>query len=121
MTDSYNINTDVRFGPLEKIDVRGIADACKEPWWNQTLCKINESVIRLGVIQGEFHWHHHDEEDEFFYVLEGELLIDLKNETVRLGPGDGFSVPKKVEHRTRAPQRTVILMVEPATVVPTGD
>ncbi len=80
-------------------------------------------MVRLGVMQGEFHWHHHDEEDEFFYVVEGRFLIDLQEEgrTVELTPRQGFSVPRGVVHRTRAPERTVILMFESAGVVPTGD
>ena len=117
----YSISTDVKFDPLELIDVRKLHEEVKEEWINQTLCRVNESVIRLGVIKGDFHWHKHDEEDEFFYVVEGKLLIDLEGRTVELTPRQGFTVPKEVPHRTRAPERTVILMVEKDTVVPTGD
>jgi mannose-6-phosphate isomerase-like protein (cupin superfamily) len=117
----YSIHTDVKFGPLELIDVGRLADDCREPWWNQTLCRVNESVVRLGVFQGEFHWHHHDREDEFFYVIEGRLLIDLEGRTVELAPRQGLMVPRGVVHRTRALERTVALMVEPSTVVATGD
>ena len=92
-----------------------------DAWYNQTLCQVNGSVVRLGVIQGEYHWHQHDADDEFFYVIEGTLLIDLEGHTVELGTRQGFVVPKGVLHRTRAPQRTVILMVENAGIVPTGD
>jgi mannose-6-phosphate isomerase-like protein (cupin superfamily) len=111
----------VQFGSQELIDVRALVDACTDQWYNQTLCQVNEAIVRLGVIQGEYHWHKHDEEDEFFYVVEGRLLIDLEGRTVTLEPQQGFVVPKGVVHRTRAPQRTVILMVERAGVVPTGD
>ncbi|MDX1430561.1 MAG: cupin domain-containing protein [Rhodothermales bacterium] len=117
----YAINTDVRFPPLTLIDVKGLADACKEQWFNQTLCQVNDCVVRLGVLHGEFHWHKHDREDEFFYVIEGRLLIDLEERSVELGPGQGFVVPRGVLHCTRAPERSVILMVEAATVQPTGD
>jgi mannose-6-phosphate isomerase-like protein (cupin superfamily) len=103
------------------MDVQAVADACTDHWYNQTLCRVNDSVVRLGVIQGEYHWHKHDREDEFFFVVEGLLLIDLEGRTVELAPRQGFVVPKGVLHRTRAPVRTVILMVEPAGVVPTGD
>jgi dTDP-4-dehydrorhamnose 3,5-epimerase-like enzyme len=120
METSYTIQLDTRFGPLELIDVQQLADA-QAPWFNQTLCKVNDSVIRLGVIEGEFHWHKHTAEDEFFLCLEGRLLIDLEGRTVELAPHQGFTIPKGVMHRTRAPQRTVILMVEGAGVVPTGD
>ncbi len=117
----YKIHTDVRFGPLELIDVGQLQKACPEEWFNQTLCRVNDCVVRLGIIEGEFHWHKHDLEDEFFYVVEGKLLIDLEGRTVELVPQQGFLVPRGVLHRTRAPERTVILMTEAATVTPTGD
>jgi mannose-6-phosphate isomerase-like protein (cupin superfamily) len=118
---TYSINTDIKFGPLELIDVRQLAHDCTEQWFNQTLCKVNDSVVRIGVLHGEFHWHKHDTEDEFFLVVEGRFLIDLEGRTVELLPGQGFLVPHGVLHCTRAPERTVVLMIEPATVKPTGD
>ncbi len=117
----YVTHLNVKFEPLELIDVQAMADACTDRWYNQTLCRVNDAVVRLGVVQGEYHWHKHDREDEFFYVVEGRLLIDLEGRTVELAPRQGFVVPKGVVHRTRAGERTVILMVEPAGVVPTGD
>jgi dTDP-4-dehydrorhamnose 3,5-epimerase-like enzyme len=117
----YATHLNVLKGPLERIDVQALIDACSDAWYNQTLCQVNGSVVRLGVIQGEYHWHQHDADDEFFYVIEGTLLIDLEGHTVELGTRQGFVVPKGVLHRTRAPQRTVILMVENAGIVPTGD
>jgi mannose-6-phosphate isomerase-like protein (cupin superfamily) len=117
----YSINPDVRYAPLELIDTQALADACKKRWHNQTLCRVNDSVVRLGVIQGEFHWHKHDKEDEFFYVIERRLVVDLEGRTVELKPRQGFTVPKGVMHRTRTPERTVILMIEGPGVVPTGD
>jgi cupin superfamily acireductone dioxygenase involved in methionine salvage len=117
---SYNTRLNVLHEPLEVIDVPALVEACKDQWYNQTLCKVDEAVVRLGVVQGEYHWHHHDNEDEFFYVVSGRFLIDLENRTVDLTPGKGFVVPKGVKHRPRAPERTVILMVERAGIVPTG-
>lgn len=116
----YDTRLAIRFGPLEHIDVQAMVDAVTHPWYNETLCRVNDSVIRLGVVQGEYHWHQHEVEDEFFYVVEGRLLVDLEGRTVELGPREGFVVPKGVRHRTRAPERTIMLMVEPATIVPTG-
>ena len=118
---TYSINTDVRFAPLELIDVKALAGACQQQWFNQTLCRVNDSVVRIGVLHGEFHWHKHDQEDEFFYVVDGRFLIDLSDRTVELLPGQGFLVPRGVMHCTRAPERTVVLMIEAATVTPTGD
>src|SRR5579872_412542 len=110
-----------QYKPLEVIEERELSDACRHRWYNQTLCQVNESVVRLGVVEGEYHWHKHDADDEFFYVVEGQLLIDLEDHTIRLSPRQGFVVPKGVVHRTRAPERTVILMVENAGIIPTGD
>ena len=98
-----------------------LVDACTDKWYNQTLCRVNDSVVRLGIVQGEYHWHSHQDLDEFFYVVNGRFLIDLENGTVDLGPEQGFVVPKGVRHRTRALERTVILMVEGEEIVPTGD
>ena len=98
-----------------------LADACTDKWYNQTLCKVNDSVIRMAVVQGEYHWHEHNDIDEFFFVLDGRFLIDLEDRVIDLAPRRGFVVPKGVRHRTRAPERTVILMVERADIVPTGD
>jgi mannose-6-phosphate isomerase-like protein (cupin superfamily) len=117
----YLTRLDILHGPLEVVDVQRLIDACTHPWFNQTLCKVNESVVRVGIVQGEYHWHQHDDEDEFFYVVEGRFLIDLEDRMVDLGPRQGFVVPKGVRHRPRAPERTVILMVEGAGIVPTGD
>jgi mannose-6-phosphate isomerase-like protein (cupin superfamily) len=117
----YVTNLDVQFPALELIDEKALADACPHQWYNQTLCNVNDSAIRLGVVRGEYHWHKHDNDDEFFYVVEGQLLIDLEDRTLALNPRQGVVVPKGVTHRTRAPERTVILMVETNTIVPTGD
>jgi mannose-6-phosphate isomerase-like protein (cupin superfamily) len=116
----YDTRLNVLHGSLEVIDEKALSDA-NAPWFNQTLCQVNGSVVRMGVIQGEYHWHKHDNDDEFFYVVEGQLVIDLEGRTVELSPRQGFVVPKGVLHRTRAPQRTVILMVENAGIIPTGD
>ena len=116
----YETRLNVAFGPLEVIDEKALADECRFQWYNQTLCQVNGSVVRLGVVQGEYHWHKHDDDDEFFYVIEGKLLIDLESRTVELAPRQGFVVPKGVLHRTRAPERTVMLMVESAGIIPTG-
>ena len=124
MTESANYPyatcLDIKFGPLSVVDVPALIASCKDRWYNQTLCQVNGSVVRLGVMQGEYHWHKHDNDDEFFYVVEGQLLIDLEDKTVALNPRQGFVVPKGVTHRTRARERTVILMVENAGIIPTG-
>lgn len=117
----YATRMDIRYPALEVVDVPEIVAACTDRWFNQTLCQVNDSVVRLGVIEGEYHWHKHDDLDEFFLVLEGNLLIDLEGRVVELAPQQGFVVPKGTVHRTRAPLRTVIIMVEGAAIIPTGD
>jgi len=125
MSDSsaypYATYLDIKFPPLERIDVPSLVRACTDQWYNQTLCRVNDSVVRLGVMQGEYHWHKHDRDDEFFFVLEGHFVIDLEDRSIDLRPQQGFVVPRGVVHRTRAPERSVILMVETAAIVPTGD
>jgi mannose-6-phosphate isomerase-like protein (cupin superfamily) len=117
----YATHLNIHYGPQEVVDVPALVAACTDRWYNQTLCRVNDSVVRLAVVQGEYHWHKHDDEDEFFFVVDGHFLIDLEGRTVDLGPRQGFVVPKGVVHRTRAPERAVVLMVEGAGIVPTGD
>lgn len=124
----YATHLNILFPPLEKIALDPLIAAVQDQWYNQTLVRVNESVIRLGVMEGEYHWHKHDDDDEFFYVVDGRFLIDLEpgadgvtpGRVVELGPREGFVVPKGIVHRTRAPERSVILMVETAAIVPTG-
>jgi mannose-6-phosphate isomerase-like protein (cupin superfamily) len=121
MSAEYDIHLEDKYGQLAVIDIAAEA-AEHEPWFNQTLTSVDGAVVRLGVIEGDFHWHKHDEEDEFFLVLEGELVIEVEGaDTVQLRPHQGYTVPKGVLHKTSAPARTVIVMVESAAVVPTGD
>ena len=117
----YATHLNAYYKPLQLIDIPALVAACKDRWYNQTLCQVNQSVVRLGVVQGEYHWHKHDKEDEFFFVVEGRFIIDLEDRSIELAPKQGFVVPKGVVHRTRAPEKAVILMVENAGIVPTGD
>jgi mannose-6-phosphate isomerase-like protein (cupin superfamily) len=117
----YTTNLNILFKPLELVDLNPLIAECKDQWFNQTLCKVNDSVVRLGIVQGEYHWHKHDQDDEFFYVVDGRLFIDLEDRTVELLPRQGFAVPKGITHRTRARERTVILMVEKVGIIPTGN
>ncbi len=117
----YSTYLNVLYRQLELVDAQALISACTERWYNQTLCRVNDSVVRLGVMQGEYHWHKHDKDDEFFFVLEGRFLIDLEGRTIELLPRQGFVVPRGVIHRTRAPEKTVILMVETSGIIPTGD
>ena len=118
----YVNHMNILYGPLELIDIQSLVDQCTDEWYNQTLCQVNESVVRLGILHGEYHWHKHDREDEFFFTLDGKLIIDLEGRaSVELHDHQGYVVPQGIVHRTRAPEKTVVLMIETAGIVPTGD
>ncbi|HSY77322.1 MAG TPA: cupin domain-containing protein [Bacteroidia bacterium] len=119
--EKYDINLDVKFPHQERIDIPTEVKQFTEKWSNQTLTQVNGSVVRLGVVEGEFHWHKHDNDDEFFYVVEGQLLIDLEGKTIELNPMQCVTISKGVMHRPRAPKKTVMLMVETSAIAPTGD
>ena len=123
MTDQqkYNINLNVKYNHLEVIDVPSIIAACTEKWFNQTLTLVNKSVVRIGIVEGEFHWHKHDDDDEFFFVLEGKLFIELEDKTIELEPNQGITISKGLLHRPYAPQKVVMLMMESSAIKPTGD
>ena len=123
MTDrgEYRIHTDIKFDSLTLLHIPRLVAECQDTWFNQTLVQVNDSVMRLGIVEGEFHWHRHDEDDEFFLVLSGRLFVDLENETFELGPHQAVTVPRGVLHRTRAPEKTVMLMMAKAGVRPEGD
>jgi mannose-6-phosphate isomerase-like protein (cupin superfamily) len=123
MEQQYNYVTklDIKFDHLEKIDVNKMVAECTDKWFNQTLTKVNDSVVRIGIIEGEYHWHKHDKDDEFFFVLSGKLLIDLEDRTIELNPNEGVTITKGIMHRPRAPKKTIMLMVETKTIQPTGD
>jgi len=116
----YVTKLDVKFTHLQKMDIDAMVAECKDKWFNQTLTKVNESVVRLGIVEGEYHWHKHEQDDEFFFVLEGQLFIDLENETIELNPNQGVTIPKNIMHRPRALQKTIMLMVETSKIEPTG-
>ncbi|NVO11637.1 MAG: cupin domain-containing protein [Bacteroidales bacterium] len=118
---SYVTKLDIKFDHLQRIDIPKMVEECKDKWFNQTLTQVNDSVVRIGIVEGEYHWHKHENDDEFFFVLDGQLLIDLENDqTIELNPNQGVTITKGVVHRPRAPKKTVMLMVETNTIQPTG-
>jgi mannose-6-phosphate isomerase-like protein (cupin superfamily) len=123
MTNSnqYVQKMDVKYDHLEIVDVPAIIAENKEKWFNQTLAVVNDSAVRLGIVEGEYHWHKHDDDDEFFFVLSGKLMIDLEGRSVELQPMTGMTVPKGVMHKTRASEKTVMLMVETRSIDPLGN
>jgi len=118
---NYITKLDVKYKHSELIDLPQIIKECSDKWFNQTLTKVNDSVVRVGIVEGEYHWHKHDQDDEFFFVLEGQLLIDLEDKTITLNQNQGVTISKGIMHRPRAPKKTVMLMVETNSIQPTGD
>ncbi len=117
----YVTKLDIKFKHLEPMDISLMEDQCKDKWFNQTLTQVNDSVVRVGIVEGEYHWHKHDKEDEFFFVLKGKLFVDLGDKTIELNPFQGVTISKGIIHRTRAPEKTVMLMVEAKEIIPTGN
>lgn len=117
----YNQLMDVKFEHQELIDISNIVNECDDKWFNQTLTRINDSVARIGIVEGEYHWHTHHDDEEFFFVLSGKLFIDLKDKTIELSPHQGVTISKGTTHRPRAPEKTVMLMVETAAIDPIGN
>ena len=118
---NYVTRLDIKFDHLQKMDINKMVEECTDKWFNQTLTKVNDSVVRIGIVEGEYHWHKHDKDDEFFFVLEGQLYVDLEDRTIELNPNQGVTISRGIVHRTRAPKKTVMLMVETSSVIPTGD
>ena len=118
---NYVTKLDIKFDHLQKMDIPQMIADCKDKWFNQTLTQVNESVVRIGIVEGEYHWHKHENDDEFFFVLQGQLLIDLEDRTIELNPQQGVTISKGIMHRPRAPKKTVMLMVETSSIQPTGD
>jgi mannose-6-phosphate isomerase-like protein (cupin superfamily) len=126
--DKYNTKLNVKYKHFELIDISKIVEETKDKWFNQTLTEVNGSVVRVGIVEGEYHWHKHENDDEFFFVLKGKLFVDFRESvpsgegrTIELNPGQGVTISKNVIHKTRAPQKTVMLMVENKGINPTGD
>jgi mannose-6-phosphate isomerase-like protein (cupin superfamily) len=117
----YNLNMDIKYNYLEVIDVPDIVKNCTDKWFNQTLCRVNNSLLRLGILEGEFHWHKHENEDEAFFVLNGNLEIETEDGSYFLKEFQGICIPKGTMHKPKAEERVVVLMIEDDTVKPIGD
>lgn len=118
---NYNQHMNIKYDHHEVVDIPAIVKECKDKWFNQSLSRVNDSVVRIGIVEGDYHWHKHDDDDEFFFVLSGKLYIDLEDKTIELNPNEGTTISKGVMHRPRAPRKTVMLMVETAEIDPIGN
>ena len=97
---------------LKKLNLLDLIKNINDDWKNFVDSKINDHVVRLSILQRDFHWHYHSESDEMFYVIEGKLYVDLEEKTEEINPGEMITIPKNTKHRTRSNQRTIILCFE---------
>ncbi|MEE9430652.1 MAG: cupin domain-containing protein [Melioribacteraceae bacterium] len=104
-----------------KLDYKELTKNIDQDWKNFPISEINDHIVRLSVLQKDFHWHRHTRSDEFFYVIEGQLFVDFENRTEEILPGQMIKVPKNVLHRTRSKKRTIILCFETIDNDITGD
>jgi mannose-6-phosphate isomerase-like protein (cupin superfamily) len=118
----YTIRDEPLFGALQTIDLPDLIDQVEEAWYNQALIRVDDVMVRLAVVQGEFHWHTHDNQDEFFLVLDGKLRVEVEAaEPVELQPKQAFTVPAGMRHRSAAPVRSSVLIIERVGTLPAGD
>ncbi len=103
------------------IDLRDKLSLIEDHWHPRVVAELNEVQFKLVKLQGDFLWHQHDETDEAFLVLSGEMVVEFRDRVVRVGEGELFVVPKGVEHITRAERECHALIIEPRGVVNTGD
>jgi len=119
--DKYNTRLDIKYEHLEIVDIAEIVQNCQYKWFNQSLTNVNNSVVRLGIVEGEYHWHKHDNDDEFFFVLSGKLFIELEDRTIELNPQQGTTITRGIMHKPYAHEKTEMLLVETSAIQPTGD
>ncbi len=98
---------------MKKIDFREYIERLDEPWVALDIARVNDTSLRLAKIEGEYHWHVHPKEDEFFLVLRGEITVEFKEKAVNLKEGEGILVPKGTPHRSKSKNPSVILIIEP--------
>jgi mannose-6-phosphate isomerase-like protein (cupin superfamily) len=92
-----------------------------DQWRPKVIAELNGQEVKVVKVQGEFPWHHHDNEDEFFLVWKGQFRVEFRDHIVALGPGECVMVPRGVEHRTCADEEAEVLLFEPAALRNTGN
>lgn len=117
----YNMQMNIKYDYLEKINVPEIVRECTDKWFNQSLCEVNSSVFRLGIFEGEYHLHKHDHDDELFFVIDGSIVLETEKGNFELGQFEGVCVPKGIMHRPIAKQKAIVLMIENKGIDPIGN
>jgi|TARA_B000000475_G_scaffold107652_1_gene87336 mannose-6-phosphate isomerase-like protein (cupin superfamily) len=105
---------------MEKINLKEKLSKFSDHWSPKVIAEMNDYQFKLVKIQGEFVWHNHDDTDETFIVIEGEMKIEFENETLELNEGDMFVVPKGIEHKPWAENECKVMIIEPRGVLNTG-
>lgn len=106
---------------MKSINIKERFLAVKKYWSPEVIALLNDHDIRIALIQGEYHWHQHLQSDELFLVIEGELRIDFREQSVSVREGEFLVVPKGIEHKPYANNPCKILLIEAADTIPTGD
>ncbi|UFU00645.1 cupin domain-containing protein [Radiobacillus kanasensis] len=105
---------------MEKVNVADKFKLFHEHWSPKIVGEINDTYVKLAKLKGAFNWHHHEHEDEMFFVVKGKLLIKLRDKDIWLEEGEFFVVPKGVEHLPIAEEEVHVLLIEPKTTLNTG-
>ncbi len=106
---------------MEKINLAEKYAQFSDHWNPRIIASLNGQEVRIAKIKGDFVWHHHEHEDELFWVQKGVLNIEFRDKTVTLHPGEMIVVPRGIEHRPVAPEEVELLLFEPSSTVNTGD
>ena len=106
---------------MKKVNVGETFDRFSDYWSPKISAELNDSYIKLAKFKGQFVWHHHENEDELFFVIKGQLIIKLRNDEVRLGPGEFVVIPRGIEHLPIADDEVHVILIEPKTTLNTGN
>jgi mannose-6-phosphate isomerase-like protein (cupin superfamily) len=106
---------------LEKVNVAEKFSSITDHWQPRIAGRINDFAVKLVKLQGEFVWHHHDHEDELFFVVKGKLIMKLRDGDIEINAGEMLVVPHGVEHCPYAPEECEVLLFEPEATLNTGN
>lgn len=106
---------------IQKVNLKEKLKAFTEYWSPKVVGELNNQLVKIAKFKGEFIRHHHEQEDELFYVVNGTLFIELDDKTLELQPGEFVVIPRGVEHKPYAPEEVSVLLFEPATTLNTGN